>query len=357
MTRIPVKSLLLAFFGAAAILFGAAMVQTNEGLAGRRWVAAEKLEGMVRTADPGRVDPLNEGHLVRVSGLATTAEQLEDPLFGVRATALLLERKVETYQWAEAEQEGSSSYSPEWAEEIADASTFAEPEGHHNPAEPRFPANTLKSGNVTLGAFVVPEVFITSFPHREPLPLTSLAGFPEELQAGAKLHDGQAFFGADPQAPKIGDTRVSFEITPPARVHLLGRQRGRSFEHFGNRQGISYLVMKLEEAPLFPHLEGISSSRIWGLRAFGVAALTIGLLLLRAALPAARRPSPTAVICLALAIVAAVSAASWSAFSALHAAAGGALSLAALLAAVTIYRRAGSPAAAPAAGPEPAAAG
>ncbi len=342
MSRIPVKSLLFAFFGVAACLFAGALVQANEDLAGRRQLAAERLAN-VRTADPQRVDPQNEGQLVRVTGLATTDQELEDPLFGVRATALLLERKVETFQWVETGRDESWKYSQEWLEGLHDSLAFAEPEGHENPAEARFPWHQETSKSVTLGAFDVPQRLITSFPDRAQLRLTSLAALPEELRAEAKLVDDRVFFGADAQAPVVGDTRVYFIATPPARVHLLGRQKGNSFEHFGNKGGIRYLVMRLEEVPLFPYLERIGPVRIWSMRALGTALLAAGFLLLRAALPAARRPSAVAAICLAPAVLAAIAALRWSAFSTLYASIAGAFSLTALLAALVLFRRTDSP--------------
>ena len=59
-----------------------------------RWI--EQIVATVRRMllGPDAVDPANDGTLVHMTGMATTAETLTDPAFDVSANALKLTRRV-----------------------------------------------------------------------------------------------------------------------------------------------------------------------------------------------------------------------------------------------------------------------
>ncbi|MDP5006397.1 MAG: hypothetical protein NWQ35_11120, partial [Verrucomicrobiales bacterium] len=75
----------------------------NEGRAVKRAHDLEEGAGSVVTVTSDRVDPAMEGNLVHLTGETKTPKLLEDPEFGIAATAIKLIREVEMYQWVEVE--------------------------------------------------------------------------------------------------------------------------------------------------------------------------------------------------------------------------------------------------------------
>ena len=92
------------FFG--LILFAVSFVVLfwNEGRAVKQQKALEEGESKVVSVAVDKVDSNNEGQLIHLTGKASTEEELKDPIFGVAAGALKLQRMVEMYQWEESVQ-------------------------------------------------------------------------------------------------------------------------------------------------------------------------------------------------------------------------------------------------------------
>ena len=87
---------IILFFVAFPFLFW------NEGRAVKTYKTLQEGGKTVIEVAADSVDAANEGKLIHVSGLADTEATLVDPDFGVSATALRLNRKVEMYQWQES---------------------------------------------------------------------------------------------------------------------------------------------------------------------------------------------------------------------------------------------------------------
>ena len=69
----------------------------NEGRAVDRSRTLEEGLGLVVPVAAERIDPAHEKGLIHIAGLATADAPLGDPLFGVSAAALKLERVVAMY--------------------------------------------------------------------------------------------------------------------------------------------------------------------------------------------------------------------------------------------------------------------
>ena len=83
-----IKGLLV---GGVLVIGGPVLLFWNEGRAVHRTQALNEGAGSVVEANAAAVDAAKEGKLVHVTGTATTAETLADPLFGVRQNALALD--------------------------------------------------------------------------------------------------------------------------------------------------------------------------------------------------------------------------------------------------------------------------
>jgi hypothetical protein len=118
----------------------------NEGRAIRTAQGLAEGAGIVRSVSADRVDPSNDGRLIHVTGMLSTAGAVSDPDFALRAQAVRLERHVEVYQWKEEthsetrtkfgggeERTTTYKYVRTWSDKPIDSDRFKEPRGHTNP--------------------------------------------------------------------------------------------------------------------------------------------------------------------------------------------------------------------------------
>src|SRR5207248_2893047 len=122
--------------------------------------------------DVAKLDPANEGKLVYVSGDATIAETLQDPVFKISVPALKLTREVEIYQWTErsetktesqlgGKEKKTTSYYHEkkWVKEPVPSGSFKPDDGPYkgqviqNVGTKPYPDATERAKEVKLGAY------------------------------------------------------------------------------------------------------------------------------------------------------------------------------------------------------------
>lgn len=150
---------------------------------------------------------------------------VRDPDFGVEASALALERRVEMYQWVEVEGGATPRYALQWRAGLVDSSTFREPRGHANPSEFPIVGARWQSATVTLdGHPVDPAAFARSQGWR------ALRPDPARLPPNMAVSfgpDGEGLTSAgDPADPQLGDVRLRWRMLPapeaPAGLVLQG---------------------------------------------------------------------------------------------------------------------------------------
>jgi hypothetical protein len=271
--------------GAAPLLFW------NEGSAIHR---AEVLDGgrdsVVALEDP-IVDPANEGKLVLVTGELKSNETLRDPQLGLDVQGVRLERHVEMYQWREhtgtrrEKVAGGSertvtehSYEQVWTDRAIDSSRFHEP-GHSNP-----PLTLLDEAfdavNVTVGQFRLSPELVAQVQEFRDLP--AMPRVAQVANLGKPVHvAGPAYYvGANPNAPAVGDLRVTFRYAPAGEdITILGQQVGDTFTTWAS-EGNSLeprLVMDEEDVDtMFEAVKTESAAPIWALRFGGFLLAFLG---------------------------------------------------------------------------------
>src|SRR5688572_9889170 len=116
-------------FGVLMMTVAFPLLFWNEGRAVHTAQSLEEGRGAVVSTSSEKVDPALEGKLVHTTGRVRTASTVSDPVFGVSANAIALNRKVAMYQWKEkSESRGGGSeartyrYTKEWSETLVDSS-------------------------------------------------------------------------------------------------------------------------------------------------------------------------------------------------------------------------------------------
>ena len=226
-----------------------------------------------------------------------TGAVLADPVFGVAVTGdLQLVRTVEMYQWTEEVREetkknvgGSETtkttytYTKQWSSSLEDSSSFEHAKGHENPADFAFPEESWLAEDVRVGAFAIPSDRVRAIGAPMSLPLAADA-VPAALPTNAtRLANGwyipTANGGGTPQAPQVGDERVTFAHVPQTDVSFVAKQVGSTIAPYLTKNGPVLLqqdgVRSADEMFASAH----SSNKIvtWLLRLLGFILLFAGL--------------------------------------------------------------------------------
>lgn len=243
------------------------------------------------------VNPANEGKLVYVSGDAATSDILTDNSFGVSINAIRLERNVQIFQWKEEEQSKTEKklgggttttkvyrYSKVWENHLIGSSGFKKPEGHANPVEVPFSSQGFWANKVTLGAFNLPRSLIEKLDNFEPLPVepAMVAKMSAQYKSKAQIADNYCYLG-NPQAPAVGDLRVSFQVLRPGPVSIVAMQVKDTFEPYEASSGKQVELIKPgvhSPQSMFAEAKRENSTLAWVLRGVGALAAFIGIFLI-----------------------------------------------------------------------------
>lgn len=260
-----------------------------------------------------KVDSAFNGKLVYATGQAVTKDELIDPLFGIKANAIKLNRKVEYYQWVEhsksekrtkvgggEETVTTYTYSQEWVRNPVDSQTFKRREGHENKTRIQSDDMTLYASNVTFGAYRFPEFLTRSIGGERALNLTLTNEQRAELQKAffapnsdmdisqiigqegpSMVHTqgNMIYIGRQPGSPSIGDVRVTFFETPPAEVSIIAKVNGDTFTSFraSNGNSFSRLAMGVQDMNgMFESAKSGNATMAWIFRGLGLVLCIAG---------------------------------------------------------------------------------
>ena len=335
-------------FGGIIAIVSVPLLFWNEGRAVRTAKGLKEGGKVVVDIKPDTVETSNEGKFVHTSGMVETEDVLEDSRFGVSyRDGIKLVRHVEMYQWAEDKETRTEkklgggkktitqyTYHKGWYTGLIDSNGFDEPE-HRNPSEVLFSPQSQQAKEVRLGAFRLPDSFISMIDGMEVVEIDE-SNIPGGHSAGARiLRDGPngapriyissnvstpsnsnslKLASQDPPAnpgrpdlidlesstetstasepaiqsdaggePQIGDVRVWFTATPVTTVSLLSQQTGETFQPFETHYGTTIHTLKngtYSADEMIAQAEAANRALTWVLRAVGTFAMFLGLVLI-----------------------------------------------------------------------------
>ncbi|MBU8546764.1 MULTISPECIES: TMEM43 family protein [Roseomonadaceae] len=269
--------------GLILVLVAMVLIFWNEGRAVQTARSLAEGAGQVRSVDAARPDPALEGRLVHVAAPVRAGPPPADAELGVTAPGgtLRLIRRVEMFQWREEQQSETRTalgggtetvttyrYSRAWAEGRIDSSRFRQPDNHQNP-EPRHAGASWTAAEARLGGFRL-----------APAQLEGLAA--EEALAPPAAYNTQGnvlFLGANPQAPRIGDLRITWRIAQPEALSVVAAQRGEGFAPFATRAGDALFMLvpgQVPAAEIFAQAEAANVMLTWLLRLAGFVLMLAG---------------------------------------------------------------------------------
>ncbi len=257
------KGCLGFFLGPAILAMAVYLLFNNEGDYLNTAQALDELQPLVQhvenTATP---DAALEGKPVHLSATAVTEDVLADEVYGVQTQGIMLRRNVQYLQWVEEKKKRGGndqksafmseteyrrsrdnewvySYHLAWVNAPINSATFYH-EQYRNANYTHYKADTQKqwATDVRVGNYkLTPQQIsrITSDGKR-----VTPQQVPETLKKHAMLHgeylfigrapEGNSYYPLNPQAPSVGDVRISWRRTSPQRpVSLVAIQKDNSF--------------------------------------------------------------------------------------------------------------------------------
>ena len=280
---------LLLIVGMIVLLFW------NEGRAVQTARSLAEGAGLVVTVDAGSIDASRDGMLIHVVGPVETQERLRDPEFGIVSTGVRLDRKAEMYQWIETSKSETRkkvgggeetvttySYDMGWSDRPQDSSQFKQPGGHSNPPmEVRGERYVVSSAN--LGAFDLSQRVLGMIGGAQKVQLSpdQTDAIQHAVGAGMKVNvtNGLIYLGSNPQEPRLGDYRVSYELVPLGTISVVGRQSGSGFDPYQTQAGDALLMVEngsVAAQQMFEDAMASNTVITWIVRIVGLIFLIVG---------------------------------------------------------------------------------
>lgn len=265
----------------------------NEGRAIRTAQGLAEGAGIVRSVSADSVDRSNDGRLIHVAGMLSTAGPVSDPDFGLKVQGVRLERHVEVYQWKEEthsetrtrfgggeESTTTYKYLRTWSDKPIDSDRFKEPRGHTNPVM-TYQSRDLLAAGTRLGAFAVPDSMLRGFGEAKRLAATEVQANALQIRVNkpVAVNDGVLYVGRDPSQPAIGDMRISFAEVPLQTASVVAAQAGSGFAPFPTHTGTTVELIAAGTVPpkvMFQHAQEENVTMTWVLRLTGMIFMLIG---------------------------------------------------------------------------------
>ena len=262
-------------FGLAMFAAAAAGLAYNESRTVNQAAAIAELSKGAITVQIDALKPENDGKAVYFKGALETDAGVQDNYFAFGGDDLLvLQRKVEMYQWVKHRPNKKDVWEEEWSDD-----SESDGGGHSNPTFPVSSA-TFSASDAHVGAFHLAQAQLAE--------LDASAGFalpgelPQNLVALGWTVSGsnQLYLGANASSPSIGDVRAEFDVVKETNVSAMGRQSGGELQRYMAKNG--YDVFFLEPGEVAPvlltqHSESKNSTLAYILRAACGAGMALGL--------------------------------------------------------------------------------
>lgn len=165
------------------------------------------------------------GHMARVVGTPSVVEPPSDPEFGLKTDTPVLVRHVEMFQWRELHFGNEVSYELAWVDRLLDASHFDQPAGHANPASFPISGKKFDAGLVQVGGFRLAPELVRTLPGSSTVK-PDLKSLPPNLAASFSPYQQYLTTSSQPNSPRVGDVRVSWDEIPLRQITVFARIDG-----------------------------------------------------------------------------------------------------------------------------------
>ena len=289
------------FTGLILVIVGTILIFWNENRAIKTYKAIGRAQdACVEMPDINKVSPEFEGKTVHCTGVASTAETVEDPLFGVSENALCLSREVEYYQWVEhaetktkekiggaTEETTTYTYEKKWVSSPQASSKFKDPSYQNsNFVYQVIDEEDFTPERVNFGAYQLPSFILRSIRGEEPAVVKMDPAAHDEWNNAVKrqlgldetidadyvfVRDNVVYLGASMDRPDVGDVRITFTYVPNnQQISLIANVKGDTFEQYvdlKNGKKVSSVAMgEVSADQMFENMKQGNKTLTWIVR-------------------------------------------------------------------------------------------
>ncbi len=281
------KSLSGVLGGIALFILAIFLLWWNEGRAVK--TALDLEEGESSVVELERIEPVDQstrGQLVHLIGMAESNETLRDTTFGIETPALKLRRTVEMLQWKEntesktrtklgggTETETTYNYEKIWSDSLIDSSRFEVAAEHQNPSFKPLESLEIEASEIRLGAYRLGPGLVGKLSRFEELTP------PEDLPDGHIAQGNVIFRSADPNAPQVGDLRITFKVAMPAEISVVARNNGGVLDGYRANKGSAIQLLhygNVDARTMFDSAKSANKALTFGLRILGIILMFVG---------------------------------------------------------------------------------
>ncbi len=295
-----------AIAGVILFLIGVVGLFWNEG----NYVKTQKAlneaqEQLVNVSDTSTYQAANEGKVVFMSGTAMTEDGVDDPTFDVGVVALVLNRKVQYYQWEESsetkeenklgggtETTTTYSYKKVWSDEPIDSSSFKKSGYQNTVALGNISESSFYAKDASMGAYRLSSAQLAKISGGDMLSLDDV-----EITVGedvnAEVQDDVLYIHAGANASQeaqIGDMKITWTfIADEMPVSFVAKQQGKTFvPHVASSGRDVFLFATGIQSPeaLFGDAHSDNNIMLWVIRIVGYICVALGICFLAAPLEA-----------------------------------------------------------------------
>lgn len=277
--------------GLMLILASIALLAWNEHRAVQALNALDRGLGAAVSISSMTVDEKNDQRLVHLTGSLTSTKPATDldTKYSVK-NALRLERDVMMYQWIEQVSETTTNqlggsqvkekvydYKQGWSSSPQNSQRFKIQTGHHNPSMP-LQSEVFNAPGISLGVFALDPSFVNKIDDFESV--TNLDSPPP----GYQLASGEFYRGKNPNAPEIGDLRISYRAVLTKDYSAVAKQSKDLLVPYKDSKS-GYTIALIEPGQwslqkMFAEQTELENAMTWALRVAGLLFVFFGLKLL-----------------------------------------------------------------------------
>lgn len=284
--------------GLLLIIGSFVLVFWNEGQGLHTAQSLEEAGKILISIPVSPLNPINNHHVVYLTGKATPHQTLQDKLFSVRSTSIRLQRKVEMYQWKQEsnttteKQFGGSerevtnyTYKHVWSEHLINSSNFKEPQGHENPADMPITSRTEQAQHVTVGDFFLSRNLIDKISNATPIDPNNLDLTPlkDKIKLPITVENELIYAGENSDQPAIGDMKFTLTEVLPQEVSIIAEQDNNRLIPFTAHAGKNVSLLEMgQQTPtdMINHAEHENTIIMFVLRLTALLMMIFGFLLL-----------------------------------------------------------------------------
>jgi len=274
------------FVGILLLIGSIILLWWNEGRSVEQATALKEMNEKIITLPDTKYDAALDGKAVLVQGLVKPLSEVIDPEFGVRTDGLVLKKTAQMYQWKENTSSKSEDklgggtetvttyeYVKEWSSMQINSSSFKHPSGHQNPMM-NYKSQTYTT-DAQLGDFHLDRSMVSHIGASQGY--GGLAELPEQIGA-VKNYKSFLYVGESPNAPKVGDVRITYKYAPSAIYTYAAKEQSKSLTPYVTNNGKSFVFVrsgKVAAQTIFKEELDANATLTWILRVVGLSLMFV----------------------------------------------------------------------------------